>query len=372
MKQDVCQLTQELVAIQSASQISNVAITDYIEELLQGENFEVERLEYDDAQGLRKANLVAKKGQGSGGLGFFSHTDTVPGAEGEWEPYDPVIRDGLLYGRGSCDMKGPLAATIVAAAAADLSSLREPIYIVLSADEEVGYGGAKHVASESRLLQEKWPRMGVIAEPTELQPVYAHKGGYFIDVVATGRAAHTSTGLGISANFLIAPFLAEMAELEARFKSDPSFMNSEFEPPTNGFNMILNDGGCAGNVTAARTECTLCLRAMPNDNHETAIQMIVDKAKEHDLEVSWYGAEPFYISPQSEIVQAGVAATGVPNAKTVPYGTEAIIFQDFCPLVVLGPGNIAQAHTVGEFIDVAQLEESVKVYKRMIEMICAG
>ena len=372
MTQNVLKLTQDLVAIKSASQISNVPITDFVEELFQRENFEIERLEYIDGDGLRKASLVAKKGEGSGGLGFFSHSDTVPGAEDDWSPYDPAIRDGLLYGRGSCDMKGPLAATIVAAAGADVSTLQKPVYVVVTADEEVGYGGARQVASESKLLKDNWPQMGVVAEPTELQPVYAHKGGYRVHVTAIGRAAHTSTGLGVSANFLIAPFLAEMAELEKVFQSDTAFMNDEFNPPTNGFNMILNDGGCAGNVTAARTECTLSLRTMPNDNHEKAIEMIAEKARKHNLEISYKGGGPFYVSPEVNIVKASVEATGAERAKTVPFGTEATVFQEFSELVVLGPGNIAQAHTVGEFIDVAQLQQSVDVYKQMIATFCVA
>jgi len=371
MNSPTVKLSQDLIAIKSVSQISNAAISDFIESYLVQADFEVERLAYLDAAGLEKVSLIAKKGSGSGGLGFFSHSDTVPGAEADWEPYDPVIKDGLLYGRGSCDMKGPLAATMVAAANAEAAQLTKPIFVVVSADEEVGFGGAKQVCQESKLLNEGgWPEMSVVAEPTELKPVYAHKGGQHVLVTAHGRAAHTSTDKGISANFLIAPFLAEMAELAKLFKTDSSFMNDEFDPPTNGFNMVLNDGNCAGNVTAARTECKLNLRGMPNDRHEDAVAMIVEAAKKYDLDVLSNGIEPFYVAQNAPIVTLALQATGLPHAKTVPYGTEALYFQNHTQCVILGPGNIAQAHTVGEYVDVAELESSTAAYTKMISMAC--
>ncbi|CAI8011974.1 Succinyl-diaminopimelate desuccinylase [Geodia barretti] len=113
---DVVQLTRDIVAINSVSQRSNEEVSDLLENTLKRCEFEVERLEYVDDNGERKVSLVGKKGEGSDGFGLFSHSDTVPGLEGEWDPFDPVIQDGRLFGRGSCDMKGPMAATITAGA----------------------------------------------------------------------------------------------------------------------------------------------------------------------------------------------------------------------------------------------------------------
>lgn len=376
MSSPTVKLAQDLIAIKSASQISNAPISNFIEKFFTDNNFEIERLAYTDPDGLEKVSIVARKGPkaangSSHGLGFFSHSDTVPGAEESWTPYDPAVKDGLLYGRGSCDMKGPLAATMIAAAEVNEKDLAAPVYVVVSADEEVGYGGAKQVCEESALLNGSgWPAMAVVAEPTELEPVYAHKGGYHVIVVAHGRAAHTSTDEGTSANLLIAPFLAEMTELAKQFKTDESFMNREFDPPTNGFNIVLNDGNCASNVTAARTECVISLRSMPNDRIEDAIATIVDKAKKYDLEASHKGKQAFYVERDAPIVQHALRATGLPTAKTVPYGTEALLFQNHTQCVILGPGNIAQAHTVGEFIKVDELEQATNVYKKMIGSVC--
>ena len=368
---DVIQLTQELVAIKSESQISNAEVSDFLQQTLQGCGFAVERLEYRDPTGERKVSLAAKKGAGRGGLGFFSHSDTVPGEPGEWRPFEPVVADGRLIGRGSCDMKGPLAATIVATAEIDPARLRHPLFVVVTADEEVGFGGAYQVAAESQLLKAGWPQAAIVAEPTRLIPVYAHKGMAQVTVTARGRSAHSSTGKGISANFLIAPFLAEMADLAGLFQRDEQYMNHEFDPPTNGFNMALNDGNCKPNVTAARTVCTLSLRTMPNDRHEAALALILEKARKYNLETTWRELAPFYVDPEAEVVQAALNAAGHrARAETVPYGTEAIVFQPHAPCVVLGPGDIAQAHTVGEWVEVAELSRAVEVYRRLIERFC--
>lgn len=367
-KWDVVALTKELVAMESETQHSNAAVSDRIAEIMRAMGFEVERLAYDDG-GVEKVNVVGKLGQGVGGLGLFGHSDTVPGGEG-WQPYVPEARDGRLYGRGACDMKGPVAAMLVAAARVDPAQLTRPLFIAVTSDEEMGHTGARFIVEESTLLRAGWPEYCVVGEPTELVPVYAHKGGYRIQVTAHGVSAHTSTDRGVSANFLIAPFLAEMAELAARFKAEPRFQNAEFDPPTNGFNMVLDDGGTKPNVTAAKTVCTLGLRAMPNANVEEAVAMIETRARAYGFDVDTQGFTPFYVAPDAPVVQLACRVTGAPRAQAVPYGTEAVWYQACAQTLVLGPGNIAQAHTKGEWIEIAQLERAVDVYRGLIEAVC--
>ena len=360
------------MAIKSVTRHSNAEVSDLLEETLTRCSFDVERLEFVDENDERKVNLVGKKGKGADGFGLFSHSDTVPGDEWAWDAFSPAVDGNRLMGRGSCDMKGPLAATIVAAASVDPHDLCKSVFIAVTADEETTGQGARQVAAESVLFNESRPKHGVIAEPTALVPVYAHKGGATITVTAHGKAAHTSTDRGISANFLIAPFLADMAELAERFKTDPSFMNDQFDPPTNGFNLVLNDGGCKPNVTAPKTVCTLGFRTMPNDRSHDIISMVSEQARKHGFEVAARKVEPFWISADSDIVQAGLKSTGATEPQTVPYGTDAHAFKNDLQLVVLGPGDIAQAHTVGEWIEIAQLKKAVEVYRRMIVMLCTS
>jgi acetylornithine deacetylase len=342
-----------------------------IEAFFQKHDFELERLSYLDENGILKISLVARKGQGQGGIGFFSHSDTVPGAEDAWAAFQPVVKEGKLYGRGSCDMKGPLAATMLAAAQTDARQLQKPVYVVVTADEENGFGGAKQVADASEIFKRYgWPDLGIVAEPSELIPIYAHKGGHFVSVTAHGKAAHTSTEKGVSANFLLAPFLAEMAELKKAFMSDRQYMNDEFSPPTNGFNMTLNDGNCAANVTAAKTICTLNFRAMPGVDNAGIVRQISERAQHYGFETTTRGFAAFYVNPDAEVVKLALEVTGEPKAITVPYGTEALVYQQHLPLVILGPGNIAQAHTVDEWIELGQLERAVAIYEQLIEKHC--
>ena len=367
---EVVALASRLVEIPSVSRDSNEAVSDVLQEVLTSYGFEVERLEYRDENDVLKVSLVAKRGAGRGGLGFFSHSDVVPADETLWQPFEPVVKDGKLYGRGSCDMKGPLAATLLAAASVNVNSLKKPVYIVVTSDEENGFGGAKKLAESKLFAEYGWPDMGVVAEPTELQPVYAHKGGYHVFVTAHGEAAHTSTDKGVSANFLIAPFLAEMAELREVFMTDARFQDTEFDPPTNGFNLTLDDGNCAKNVTAAKMVATLNFRSMPQGNGAEVVNLITQKAQNYGFEVEHSGFEAFYTPQDAAVVTLALQATSEARAVTVPYGTDALVLHEYLPLVMLGPGSIAQAHTVNEFLEVAQLERSQKIYKTMIEAYC--
>lgn len=363
-------MASRLVKIPSVSRDSNEAVSDALQEVFEGYGFETERLTYRDENDVLKVSLVAKRGAGRGGLGFFSHSDTVPADARVWNPLEPVVKDGKLYGRGSCDMKGPLAATLLAAASVDPDTLKKPVYIVVTADEENGFGGAKQLAESNLFKTHGWPALGVVAEPTELQPVYAHKGGYHVFVTAHGEAAHTSTDKGVSANFLIAPFLAEMAELKKTFLSDTHFQDAEFDPPTNGFNLTLDDGNCAKNVTAAQTVATLIFRAMPQGNAAEIVETITRKARAYGFEVTSSGYDAFYTPQDAEVVKLALGATGAAHAVTVPYGTDALVLHQYLPLVMLGPGSIQQAHIVNEFVEVAQLERAQAVYTKMIEAYC--
>lgn len=371
VNQDLLNLAKEMVAIRSVSKDGNAEISDYIEAWLKATGFdEIEGLEYTYKGSESKVNLVARKGAGPGGLAFLSHSHTVPGMEETWAAFDPVVKNGHLYGRGSCDMKGPLAATMIASAAVDATQLRVPLYIVVTADEEIGLYGAKYVVKHSRLLNDDGPDYGVVAEPTRLIPAHGHKGYAFIKVIAHGKAAHTSSGEGVSSNFLIAPFLADMSTLNERFQNDPSFMNDEFQPATNGFNMVITDDGQT-NMTAAKTECVLTLRVMPEACTEEIVNLITEKAQNYGLEIAMARVTPpVYTNRESKLVRVACQATGSERSETIPFGTEGFHYRELMDLVILGPGDIAVAHTIGESIAVAELEKAVDVYARMIAKLC--
>jgi acetylornithine deacetylase/succinyl-diaminopimelate desuccinylase-like protein len=150
---DVARLAQDLIAIDSVSQRSKAVLSDLLESVLKRDAFDVERLKFAVANGQREVGPVAKNGSGSGGLAFFSHSDTVPGTNWSRDQWSPTIEDGRLIALGSCDMKGPLAATIVAASGADVDRHKRPVIVIITADEETTAEGTRQVAEESVLLR---------------------------------------------------------------------------------------------------------------------------------------------------------------------------------------------------------------------------
>ena len=169
---------------------------------------------------------------------------------------------------------------------------------------------------------------------------------------------------------LIAPFLAEMAELAKSMKSDERYKNREFDPPTNGFNLTIDDGGCATNVTAAKCVAKVNFRIMPNDLHEEIIAQIEAAARRYGLAVTHRKLMPFYVSKDAQIVRAACRAVNVAAPINVPFGTEAESYQRYTQCVVLGPGGIGQAHTVNEFVKIDQLNQAVKAFQRIIADLC--
>ena len=200
--------------------------------------------------------------------------------------------------------------------------------------------------------------------------MYAHKASSLAVVTAHGRAAHSSTGKGINATLLMAPFLAEIALLAEEIKRDESFLNHEFTPPHNCLNVTIDDGGTRPNVTAAKTVCTVGFRPMPGDRSDDLMAIIEEKAHRHGLQFDGYQGKAFRVPPDSRVVEIARRATGSGRAETVGFGTDAFAFMDDVELVVLGPGDIAQAHTENEFISLAQLRRAVDVYGQMIDEIC--
>jgi acetylornithine deacetylase len=363
--------TKELVRRASPSYQSNAEVSDYVQETLKRNGFHTERVEYRDAHGVLKVNVLGKKGPGSGGISFFGHTDTVP-AEG-WkfdDPFKPFEKDGKLYGRGACDMKGPVACALAAAEGFEASDLAKPIYIVCTADEEVGYAGATVVADKSELFQEVLQSAGIICEPTRLKVVYAHKGTVAITATATGRAAHSSTSEGINANLKTIPFLWEMKKIHDELQDEANW-NREFDPPTAGWNIGINDNNGVLNITSPKSVATVYYRPMPGQDVDAVLERVRRCAQENDLELDLlYTGKPLYTDPNSELVRAVLDVAGDSAAHTVSYGTDGMVIGQHMPVVVIGPGDIAQAHTADEWIEIDQLEKGVELNRKLIQRFC--
>lgn len=366
----------QLVEIPSVSAQSNLEISKAVETILRTLGFETELLEFVDPAGVAKANVVGKRGTGKGGLAYFGHTDVVPATS--WSvtdhgPFQPTVRDDRLYGRGSCDMKGSIACMLAAAERTASLSQREPLYIVCTADEEVGFHGARDVVERSRLYREMvtGQSRAIIGEPTELNVVHSHKGIFGFRTIARGRAAHSSTGEGTNANLAMIPFLAEMKALNDETRSDPRWQNNEFDPPWITMNLCINDGNCAVNITAPESICKVYFRPAPGQDGNELVARAKTVADRLGLEFHLEcDGQPMYSDPNSEYVRETLKIANCPSSKTVAYGTDGVMFTELKQILVLGPGSIRQAHTDDEWVSLEQLSLGTELYERLIRRWC--
>lgn len=373
---DALTYARRLVSFESTSNLSNLAVSDYAEEALREIGFVTERVEFDDPDGIRKANIVGRKGTGSGGMAYFGHTDVVPADDwfsDEFGPFEPTVRGTRLYGRGSCDMKGSIACVLAAAGRFEASSLAQPLYVTCTADEEVGYRGARRVAEESELYREmvEGEAKGVIGEPTLLEVVHAHKGTCGFIATSHGQSAHSSTREGLNANLAMIPFLAEMKRIHDETESDLAWQNDEFDPPTVSWNIGINDYTYAINIKPPQSVCTVYFRPMPGQNPDELLQRVEAAGREFGVEVAFqHRGEPLYVDPESAIVREVLVVAERSKPATVCYGTDGSVLTGMRNLVVFGPGSIAQAHTKDEFIELDQLEQGTDAYARLIQRWC--
>ncbi len=375
MNLDVVELTKELVSYPSVSLSSNVAVTRHAVKILKACRFQVEEVPHADENGVEKLSIVAKLGKGKGGLSLMSHSDVVPAAiEDGWSgnPYEGRLHDGKLYGRGACDMKGPLAATLCAASRFRAADLKAPLYLMITADEERHALGARLLVSKSRLFKEASRGYGVICEPTRLRVVYAHKGALSMRVTSKGRPAHTSTTKGVNANIKMIPFLHDMLKVRDQVLTYKRFRNNDFRPPHSDLNITVNDHNIAINIYPAQSTCYLLYRPMPGVDTEGLIRKVRECASKRGVKCEVRpGGLPLYTAPDSPLVRTALKLSATRTPTTVSYGTDGMAYtKGMKQLVVLGPGDIAQAHTADEWIAVEQLHKAVDLYTRFIDHVC--
>lgn len=359
-------LACELIAIDSRSAVSNLAIAERIEAELAG--FEVERLDWTDPAGVPKRALVAHRGPPRGGAAFSAHMDTVPATGWTADPWQPVIAEGVLRGLGAADMKGPLAASLVAAQAAPADL---PVGLIYTFDEETTKAGARLVAERSVLLRRLRPQGIVVVEPSGMQCVRGHRAHVQFTATARGVQAHSATGKGHNANLDLIPFLHALLPIHARLREDPALQDPDYDPPFSDFNIVIDNHGTAPNVTVARATATIKFRYSRAVDPAPVIEAVRAAAARFGiaLEERHEGAPP-HLPLDHPLVTAAVAETGRP-ARTAPYGTDASELQAIAPCIVLGPGGVETAHTPAEGIAVAELAAAPALLLRLAARIAA-
>ncbi|MBI1212393.1 MAG: acetylornithine deacetylase [Alphaproteobacteria bacterium] len=378
------EMIDRLVSFDTTSRDSNLGLIEFVADYLKGHG--LEPLLIPNSKGT-KANLYVTIGPDTpGGIVLSGHTDVVPVDGQPWtsDPFKTVVRDGKLYGRGTCDMKSFCAIALAFVPRFIAARSKTPIHIALSYDEEIGCLGVRPMIAKV-LADLPRPRLVVIGEPSDMQVVNAHKGIRAFTTTVTGKEAHSShTDKGVNAVMVAAElitFIETLAE-DMRRKGDPSH---RFDPPYTTVQSSVIEGGTALNILAR--ECTFRweYRSLPGSDEEEIAERFQRHAREAILPrlrrvapeadiVTTAGARVPPLKPAVDCPAEALARqlTGRNSSEAVSYGTEAGLFQEAgIPTVVCGPGSILQAHKPDEFIALEQIDLCTQFMQRLADHIAA-
>jgi acetylornithine deacetylase len=323
-----------------------------------------------------KANLIATLGGGPAGLVLAGHTDTVPCDERGWshDPFRLTEADGRLYGLGTSDMKGFFALALEAVRDLKAGHLRQPLILLATADEETGMSGAKALQAMGRRLG----RHAVIGEPTGMRPVRMHKGIMAESIRVLGRSGHSSDP-SLGANAIEGMHRVIEAVLTWRSELQEQYREPRFSVPVPTLNLGHIHGGDSPNRICGACELHLDLRTLPGMDIQAlraTLQARVSRALEGTRQHAEFASlfddgMPALETPEgAPIVQAAEALTGQP-AGAVAFGTEGPYLSGLgVQVLVLGPGDIAQAHQPDEYLRVERLEPMVNLLQRIIDRFC--
>ena len=360
-----------LIAFDTTSRHSNLALihdcADYLESL--GLKPWLSH-NADQSKANLFATIAAANGSTEGGLILSGHTDVVPTDGQAWQsdPYRADIREGRLYGRGSTDMKGFIAAVLAAAPAMVQAELKRPLHIALSYDEEIGCLGAPVMIAE---LQKRGltPEHCIVGEPTSMRMVVAHKGIHTFRCAVHGKAAHSSlTPQGVNAIEYAAKlivFINELAgRLKARYDTDP-----DYDVPFSTLSVNTIAGGIAGNIVPQLCEFEFDYRNLPHmspaditapiEAHIREVLQPQMQAVDAACRIDMRHGENVPAMPEAEAALLHDLITQLVEDSSrlkVAYATEGGQFQQAgIATVICGPGNIEQAHKADEFVELSQL-----------------
>jgi acetylornithine deacetylase len=373
-----------LVAFDTTSRRSNLELIGHVEALLDELGVASRRIMSADGS---KANLLASIGPDvAGGVVLSGHTDVVP-VDGQAWSSDPFVlteRDGRLYGRGACDMKGFLALMLAAAPNFAAAPLKAPVHLAFSYDEEVGCLGAPDLIAQIAASLPR-PAAVIVGEPTSMRAVSGHKGIAAYRVTVTGREAHSSqTQLGLSANMAAIGLMASLSALGERLEREAD-SRSPFTPPGASLTIGQINGGTALNILARRCVFVFDLRTPPGMDPNLILKDFLAEAEALDLAMkARFPAAGVVVERLSRTpafaLEPGGAAEALARRLTgdngptraVPYAAEAGQFQQAgFSVVICGPGSIDQAHQADEYVETSQIERGAGFMIRLAEALSA-
>ncbi len=370
-------LVKDLIAFDTTSRDSNLALIDFAQALLEKAGARCRR-SYD-ATG-RKANLFATIGpDGDGGYVLSGHTDVVPVDGQDWssDPFKPQVRDGYLFGRGACDMKGFVGTALALAPEIGRARLTRPIHFALSYDEEVGCVGVKGLLDDLKAENIR-PALAIIGEPTLMKIVGAHKGGAKLITTCCGKEGHSSApDKGANAVMMAGEFMALLESVQDELRSDT---DPRFDPPFTTVQATVVHGGTAVNILAREAEVTWEYRFLPDRDPSKIVERVKARAAaevlpkyqrraaEAKFDTELHAHYPgLAMDEDSPAIHLARELTGANQVEAVAYGTEAGHFQSYgIPAVICGPGSIEQAHRPDEFCKLSELEACEAFLRKVI------
>ncbi|MBO6895435.1 MAG: acetylornithine deacetylase [Roseibium sp.] len=362
-------ILERLISYPTVSIDSNLDLISYAADRLERAGA---RLTVSNDPSGTKANLFATLGPDrDGGIVLSGHTDVVPALTEEWrtDPFELVARDGNLFGRGTCDMKGFIACVLAKMEDYSRLDLQRPVHVALTYDEEVGCLGARQLVGELETSGKK-PAIAIIGEPTDMKVIEGHKGCYEYTTCFHGTDGHGSEpDKGVNAIHFAAAYIARMLELAARMKERVGPDSAHFSPPWTTLQTGRIEGGSARNVIARHCAVEWEMRPVRSSDAaeiKTALEdytrnVLLPQMKtvypEADIVTEVIGeVAGLAVMPENEARELVMSLTGANLTDVVSFGTEAGLFQSLgMSVVVCGPGSIAQAHQPDEFVSEDQL-----------------
>ncbi len=328
-----------------------------------------------------KSNLYARLGpQTGGGVMLSGHTDVVPvdGQSWSYPPFSLTQNDGKCYGRGSADMKGFLACVLESIPRFVQTNLRIPLHLAFSYDEEVGCLGVRSLIELINASPDK-PAMCLIGEPTQMNPVYGHKGKVAMRCKVNGHACHSAYAPeGVNAIEYAAKLVGKLSELSMPLTK---LQDSRFEPPYSTLQTGVIQGGSALNIVPEFCYFDFEMRYLPTSEPSKTLSTLREYA-EHVLQPEMKKVSeksnisfeplseypPLLTEPQSEYAQWLVQWSESQDLGTVAFGTEGGLFDKAgIATLVCGPGSMEQGHKPDEFVTVEQLEKCLDMLDNLRE-----
>ncbi len=368
-------ILEHLVAFDTTSRDSNLALIAWVEDYLKGHGIQATRIPSEDGN---KANLWATIGHGNGGMVLSGHTDVVPVDGQEWHtpPFTLTQREDKLYGRGASDMKGFIACVLALVPHWKQSPPAMPVHIALSYDEEIGCIGVPHLLSFVR-SQHISPALAIIGEPTEMKMVVGHKGIASYETTFTGLEGHSSDpDRGVNAIEYASRFITFLNTLQQDCKQH---MCQEFHPPYTTVHVGVIRGGTARNIIPK--QCYVNWEIRPTSENE--LLALESKVSQHlttlqgemksrhpqaGVQQQIISRNPVLVPEPSLPMQSQLmTALATNQTETISFYTEGGLFQKAgIPSVIIGPGSIKQAHAPNEFIEVSQLDACIHFLENLL------